>query len=152
MILAVVLAALLLLFILVRHNVGVPFLAMIAGYAVYQAWGLEAARALSDWLPGAQIHIIDYAIHFALVLGFPLLLYMRAGKSGLFGAVRIIESVVFAIVLVILIADPLSSIFAFDNLAYEITAWLANIRGIAMIVGISFAYVDAFLFHSGKVW
>ena len=152
MILAVALAALLLLFILVRHNVGVPFLAMIAGYAVYQAWGLEAARALSDWLPGAQIHIVDYAIHFALVLGFPLLLYMRAGKSGLFGAVRIIESVVFAIVLVILIADPLSSFFAFDNLAYEIAAWLANIRGIAMIVGISFAYVDAFLFHSGKVW
>ena len=152
MILAVALAALLLLFIVVRHNVGVPFLAMIAGFAVYQAWGTEAARALADWLPGAQMHIIDYVIYGALVLGFPLLLYMRSGKSGLFGALRILESSVFAVVLVILISEPLSSIFSFDTLAYNISTWLEQIRGIAMIVGISFAYVDVFLFHSGKVW
>ncbi|MBP5634014.1 hypothetical protein J6X13_03730 [Candidatus Saccharibacteria bacterium] len=152
MILAIVLAALLLLFILVRHNVGVPFLAMIAGYAVYQAWGLEAARVLADWIPGLQVQVMEYLIYGALVLGFPLLLYMRSGKSGLFGALRILESVVFAIVLVILISEPLSSIFAFDTLAYNISVWLDQIRGIAMIVGISFAYVDVFLFHSGKVW
>lgn len=152
MILAIVLAALLLLFILVRHNVGVPFLAMIAGYAVYQAWGLEAARVLADWFPILQVQIMEYVIYGALVLGFPLLLYMRSGKSGLFGALRILESVVFAIVLVILISEPLSSIFAFDTLAHNISVWLDQIRGIAMIVGISFAYVDVFLFHSGKVW
>jgi hypothetical protein len=37
MILAVFLAALLLLFVVARHNVGVPFLAMIAGVAVYES-------------------------------------------------------------------------------------------------------------------
>ena len=87
MILAVALAALILLFIIVRHNVGVPFLAMIAGVAVYSTWG-----------------------------------------------------------------EQFSNTFTFDNLAYEISGFLNNIRGVATIVGISAAYVDVFLFHSGKTW
>jgi hypothetical protein len=152
MILAVVLAALLLLFIIVRHNVGVPFLAMIAGVAVYENWGAEFAKYISEWFPGSSIMWIQYALYGALVAVFPLLLYLRAGKSGLFGVLRIAESVVFAGILTIMLADPLASIFPFDNLAYEISGFLNNIRGIAMIVGIIAAYVDVFLFHSGKTW
>ena len=135
MILAVVLAALLLLFLFVRHNVGVPFLAMIAGVAVYEGWGESAVQQILQWFPV-----------------FPLVLYLRAGKSGLFGVVRIIESIVFAVVLTIMLAAPLASVFSFDTLAYQISGWLENIRGIAMIIGILFAYVDTLLFHSGKVW
>ena len=152
MILAVVLAALLLLFVIVRHNVGVPFLAMIAGIAVYESWGASFANVLSEWIPGSSIVWIQYALYGLLVLVFPLLLYLRAGKSGLFGVLRIAESAVFAVVLTIMLADPLASIFSFDNLAYDISSFLEGIRGIAMIIGISTAYVDVFLFHSGKVW
>ena len=145
-------AALLLLFIAVRHNVGVPFLAMIAGVAVYEAWGASFANFISEWIPGVSVVWIQYALYGALVLVFPLILYLRAGKSGLFGILRIAESVVFAAVLTILVAEPLANIFSFDNLAYEISSFLFNIRGIAMIVGIIAAYVDVFLFHSGKTW
>lgn len=152
MILAVFLAALLLLFIAVRHNVGVPFLAMIAGVAVYENWGAGFANLVSEWLPNVSVIWIQYALYGILVLGFPLILYLRAGKSGLFGALRIAESVVFAAVLTIMVAEPLASIFQFDTLAYEISSFLNGIRGIAMIVGISAAYVDVFLFHSGKAW
>lgn len=152
MILAVFLAALLLLFIAVRHNVGVPFLAMIAGVAVYEAWGASFANFVSEWIPGASVIWIQYAIYGLLVVVFPLILYLRAGKSGLFGVLRIAESVVFAAVLTIMVADPLASIFSFDNLAYEISSFLFGIRGIAMVVGIIAAYVDVFLFHSGKTW
>ena len=152
MIIAVVLAALLLLFILVRHNVGLPFLAMIAGVVVYEAWGSSAVSIVTSIFPGADPKLLHLALYALLVLAFPLLLYMRAGKSGLFGIIRIIESVVFAVVLVILLANPLATIFSFDNWAYEIAQWLENVRGIAMAVGIIFAYVDVFLYHSGKVW
>ena len=145
-------AALLLLFIAVRHNVGVPFLAMIAGVAVYEAWGASFANFISEWIPGISVVWIQYALYGALVLVFPLILYLRAGKSGLFGILRIAESVVFAAVLTILVAEPLANIFSFDNLAYDISSFLFNIRGIAMIVGIIAAYVDVFLFHSGKTW
>ena len=51
-----------------------------------------------------------------------------------------------------MVAEPLAGIFSFDNLAYEISGFLYGIRGIAMIVGIIAAYVDVFLFHSGKTW
>lgn len=152
MILAVFLAALLLLFVLVRHNVGVPFLAMIAGVAVYETWGAGFANHLSEWIPGTSAMWIDYGIFAALVIGFPLILYLRAGKSGLFGILRIAVSCVFAAVLTIMVSDRLASIFTFDNLAYEISGFLYSIRGIAMIVGIIAAYVDVFLFHSGRTW
>lgn len=152
MILAVVLAALLLLFLFVRHNVGVPFLAMIAGVAVYEGWGESAVRQIMEWFPAADYQLLQLGLYALLVAVFPLVLYLRAGKSGLFGVVRIVESIVFAVVLTIMLAAPLASVFSFDTLAYQISGWLENIRGIAMIVGILFAYVDTLLFHSGKVW
>lgn len=152
MILAVALAALLLLFIIVRHNVGVPFLAMIAGVAVYNSWGADFANCLAEWFNIPDISWVQHGLYGLLVLVFPLLLYLRAGKSGLFGVLRIAESVVFAAVLVIMLAEPLASIFTFDNLAYDIASFLNGIRGIAMITGIIAAYVDVFLFHSGKTW
>ena len=152
MVLAVVLAALLLLFLLVRHNVGVPFLAMIAGVAVYEGWGESAVQQIMQWFPGADYQLLQLGLYALLVAVFPLVLYMRAGKIGLFGVVRIVESIVFAVVLTILLSAPLASVFSFDTLAYQISCWLENIRGIAMIVGILFAYVDTLLFHSGKVW
>ena len=152
MILAVFLAALLLLFVAVRHNVGVPFLAMIAGVAVYDNWGAQFSNSIASWLPGSNLMWVQYGLYGLLVVGFPLILYLRAGKSGLFGVLRIAESVVFAAILTIFVAEPLANIFTFDNLAYDIAGFLNNIRGVAMIVGIIAAYVDVFLFHSGKTW
>lgn len=152
MILAVFLAALLLLFVIARHNVGVPFLAMIAGVAVYESWGADFAKFLADNISNLDAYWVQYAIYGVLVVVFPLILYLRAGKSGLFGILRIAESIVFAVVLTIMVSEQLANIFSFDTLAYDIAGFLNNIRGIAMIVGILTAYVDAFLFHSGKAW
>lgn len=152
MILAVFLAALLLLFIIVRHNVGVPFLAMIAGVAVYESWGAGFAHLVSEWIPDINPYWFQYALYALLVVVFPLIIYLRAGKSGLFGVLRIAVSAVFAVVLTIMVAEPLANIFTFDSLSYEIANFLNSIRGIAMIAGISAAYVDVFLFHSGKTW
>jgi hypothetical protein len=152
MILAVFLAALLLLFVVARHNVGVPFLAMIAGVAVYESWGASFSEFIAEHISGLDAFWIQHAIYGILVVVFPLILYLRAGKSGLFGILRVAESIVFAAVLTIMVAEPLASIFSYDTLAYDIAGFLNSIRGIAMIVGIATASVDAFLFHSGKVW
>lgn len=152
MVLVIALAALLLLFVAVRHNVGVPFLAMIAGVAVYNTWGEQFSSAVLNIFPSVDISWVQYGLYGLLVLVFPLLLYLRAGKSGLFGVLRIAESVVFASVLVIMISEPLANIFTFDSLSYQISNFLDGIKGVAMIVGISAAYVDVFLFHSGKTW
>ena len=81
----------------------------------------------------------------------PLILYIRSGKSGLFGVMRIIEAVIFALLLTVLIADPLASLFSFDNTARDVANWIEGIRGVLMVVGVIFAYVDVMFFRSGHL-
>ena len=149
MILAVVLAALLLLFLLVRHHVGVPFLAMIAGVAVYEAFGLQFASVIHQWVPAIDEWWAQLGLYVFFVFIMPLVLYIRAGKSGLFGVLRIIEAIVFALLLTVLIADPLANLFSFDNTARDVANWIEGIRGVLMVVGVVFAYVDVMLVRSG---
>ena len=151
MILAVVLAALLLCFLLVKHNVGVPFLAMIAGLAVYEAFGEMFASTINTWVPAVDTVIAQQVLYGLFVLAMPLLLYFRAGKSGLFGAFRAVESIIFAAMLTILASSLLTFYFSFDTLALDITGWLDGIRGYIMVAGVILAYVDTFLYRSGQI-
>ncbi len=151
MVLAVVLAALLLCFLLVRHHVGVPFLAMIAGLAVYEHFGSTFAWFLNQWIPALSVEIAEVGIYVLLVAIAPLVLYLRAGKSGLFGAMRAVESIIFAVMLTALLAGPLVSLFSFDSLAATIAGQIESVRGIILVVGIIFAYVDTFLYRSGRI-
>ena len=151
MILAVVLAALLLLFLLVRHHVGVPFLAMIAGVSVYEAFGAQFAEVINQWIPAIDVWWAQLGLYCFFVFLMPLILYFRSGKSGLFGAMRIIEAVIFALLLTVLISDPLASLFSFDNTARDVANWIEGIRGVLMVVGVIFAYVDVMFFRSGHL-
>ena len=150
MILAVVLAALLLCFMLVKHNVGVPFLAMIAGLAVYEAFGEAFASIIHTWVPALDEIIAQQILYGLFVLLMPLLLYFRAGKSGLFGALRIVEGAIFAVMLTIMASSLLVYYFSFDTLAIDITNWIDGIRNYIMIAGVILAYVDVFFYRSGQ--
>ena len=151
MVLAVVLAALLLCFLLVRHHVGVPFLAMVAGLAVYEHFGASFAGVISQWIPAIPDWVADIGLYILFVALVPILLYFRAGRSGLFGVMRAIESVIFALMLTFLLAPPLVKLFDFDTLAADIVGYIDGIRGVVMVVGILFAYVDTFLYRSGRI-
>ena len=148
MVLVVTLAILLLLFLAVRHHVGVPFLAMIAGVAIFQVFGAQFAQTLSEWIPAIDPWWAERALYFLFVSAMPIILYFRVGKSGLFGVMRIIESIIFAVLMTILLAGPLSEIFNFDNTARELANIAENIRGVAMIIGTILAYVDVFFYRS----
>ena len=150
MILAVVLAALLLCFLLVKHNVGVPFLAMIAGLAVYEAFGASFAATINTWIPTCSEILAQHILYGLFVLLIPILLYFRAGKSGLFGILRVIESVIFGAMLTILASGILTYYFSFDTMAVDIANWLDGIRGYIMVAGIILAYVDVFFYRSGQ--
>ena len=150
MILAVVLAALLLCFMLIKHNIGVPFLAMIAGLAVHEAFGEAFASTIHTWIPTLDEILAQQILYGLFVILMPLLLY-RAGKSGLFGALRVVENVIFAVMLTVLASGLLTYYFNFDTLAVDITKWLDGIRGYVMVAGIILAYVDVFFYRSGQV-
>lgn len=151
MILAVVLATLLLCFLLIRHHVGVPFLAMIAGLAVHEHFGADFANTISLWIPAIPSEVANTGLYVLFVALVPLILYFRAGKSGLFGIMRAIESIIFAIMLTVLLAGPLVALFDFDSLSADIASWIEGIRGIILVAGIIFAYVDTFLYRSGRL-
>lgn len=152
MILAVVLAVLLLLFMIFRRHVGVPFLAMIAGISVYSMYGAKFAHVISDWIPHISENLAQHILYIIFVALFPLILYFRAGKSGLFGVLRFVEATIFALLITMQIADPLASIFSFDTLARELANWIQNIHSYLLIAGIIFAYVDTFLYRAGKIY
>ena len=151
MVLAVVLAALLLCFLLVRHHVGVPFLAMIAGLAVYEHFGAGFANAINQLTPSIEARMADACLYTLFVAIIPLLLYFRSGRSGLFGIMRAAESIIFAVMLTVLLSGPLVALFSFDTLSASISGWIGGVREVILVVGIIFAYVDTFLYRSGRI-
>ena len=151
MVLAVLLAALLLCFLLVRHHVGVPFLAMIAGLAVYEHFGAGFASTINQWVPAVETRVVDVGLYALLIAAIPLLLYFRSGRSGLFGVMRAVESIIFAVTLTILLSGPLVALFSFDTLSASISSWIGGVRDIILVVGIIFAYADTFLYRSGRI-
>ena len=148
MVLVVLLAALLLLFLMVRNHVGVPFLAMIAGLAIYQTVGGQFAEFLGSLSGRLDPWWVSRILFILFVAVIPLVLYFRVGKTGLFGALRIVESVIFAVMLTMLLATPLSDMLSFDNLAKDLASWIDSVKGVVMVAGIILAYVDAFFYRS----
>ena len=148
MVLVVLLAALLLLFLMVRNHVGVPFLAMIAGLAVYQTVGMQFAEFLGSLSGRLDPWWVSRIMQILFVAVIPIILYFRVGKTGLFGTLRIAESVIFAVLLTMLVAGPLSDMMSFDNLSRDLANWIESVKGLVMIAGIILAYVDAFFYRS----
>ena len=58
----------------------------------------------------------------------------------------------FAAMLTILLSAPLISLFNFDTLSADIAGYIAGAKSIIMAIGIIFAYVDAFLYRSGRLY
>ena len=142
MVLVVTLAVLLLVFFIMRRNSGAAVLAMIAGLAVYNMFGLDLAAQINSWFPDWNLWIIEKAVYFVLVLGFPLLLYTRTGRGGLHGILRLANTIIVAIFLTALLAEPLSEIFSFDDLSRDIATWISSVQGLVVVVGLIGAYLD----------
>ena len=151
MVIIVTLALLLLVFFLLRRNSGAALLAMIAGLAVYELFGVGVAGQFVAWFPDWNQWVLEKIIYFILVLVFPMLLYARSGSGGfLRGILRLVHTVVFALFLTALLAQPLSEIFDFDDLARDIAGWIESIMGWVVVIGLVGAYLDILFFRSER--
>lgn len=148
MILAVCLALLGLVFFAVRKVAGPALLAVIAGVAVYQMFGVEFSAQIVTWIPSFDLWWVEKIVYLVLVLVFPLLLYLRSPRGGRGGILRIAEAGVFAILLTALISGQLAAIFGFDTMAMDISGWIAGIKGYIVMAGIIFAYVDILFYRA----
>ena len=131
-------------------EIPLPFLAMIAGVAVYDNFGMDFASAISGWMPGGDETMAQQLLYGLFVVLFPLLLYFRSGKSGLFGVLRLVENLIFASMLTILASTVLVEYFSFDSTSVELAGWLEGVRGYLMVVGVIMAYVDVLLYRSSR--
>jgi hypothetical protein len=147
MVIIVALAVFILLFFFVRKHIGPAHLAMIAGVAVYEAFG----RGLAEWVlklfEGAPLELIEMMVYVVLVAVFPIILYLRTERGGLSGILRVAEAVIFSMILVSLISGPLAYFFPFDSLALESSEFIKGIYGPIVAAGVATAYLDILIYH-----
>jgi hypothetical protein len=148
MVIIITLAFLLLVFFCVKKHTGPAHLAMIAGLSVYELFGRQFAESVHNLAEGSDLHLIEVIIYVALILIFPLLLYFRSARGGLHGLLRLAEAVIFAALLTSLLAASLAEFLPFDTLARDLAAFIKDIEGYIIIIGILSAYLDILLYHS----
>lgn len=146
----VIIAALVLLFALffvLRKNIGPAHLAMLAGLSVFEMFGTQMAEFISRAANNFSLDFVKNVIYLVLVAAFPLLLYVRSGRGGLFGLLRIVEAALFAVIMTSLIASSLQFFLPFDGLSTQILSYIENVKGPIVMVGIAAAYVDILLYR-----
>ena len=147
MILIALLVGLFVLFFFIRHHSGPAHLAMIAGLSVYSMFGVNFADWIHKLLSGFPLEVIQSAIYVALILIFPLLLYLRSSRGGMSGILRIAEAAVFAILLTALLSSTVAKYLSFDAISVQVSNFITSIEGPLVLVGVLTAYFDIMMYH-----
>lgn len=147
MVIIAVLAGLFALFFFVRHHAGPAHLAMIAGLSVYEMFGVQFSEWLHKIVSGIPLDLSQTIIYLALILVFPLLLYLRSHRGGLFGIMRIAEAAIFACIMTALLSATIARFLPFDTLSSQISNFISSIEGPLVLVGVITAYIDVMLYH-----
>ena len=146
----IIIAALVLLFAVfffLKKHVGPAHLAVIAGISVYESFGKNIVDGIHQLIKNAPTNVIEVLVFLILVLGLPMLLYLRSGRGGIFGILRIIEAAIFSALLVSLCAWCLTSFISLDGLSNNILSFIESYKGIIMVSGIAFAYFDILMYR-----
>lgn len=147
MILIALLVGLFVLFFFIRHHTGPAHLAMIAGLSVYQMFGTDFAGWIHKAVSNFPLEIIQSGVFIALILVFPLLLYLRSSRGGMFGILRIAEAAVFAALLTALLSTTVSQYIGFDQISVQIAGFIKSVEGPLVLVGVLTAYFDLLMYH-----
>lgn len=147
MIILITLVALFVLFFFVRHHTGPAHLAMIAGLSVYELFGVQFSEWIHSFATGMPLDLIKTIVYVALILVFPLILYLRSSRGGMSGILRIAEAALFSALLTSLLSAILAKYISFDGLATQISSFISSIEGTIVLIGIASAYFDILLYH-----
>ncbi len=143
MIVFIVLIAIVALMIFAHRHSGPAQLAVIAGGYVYHTFGGWLTDTVMANVNGLAQDIVSSVIFLILVVGVPLLLYFKSPK-GRVGLIHLIETAIFAAVLVLMAAPIIGQWVAFDELTQQIVAWVNNNIQFVSVAGIISAYYDIF--------
>ena len=147
----VILAALIVFFIIfyvLKKHVGPAHLAVIAGMCVYDSFGQNLVNGIMKAVHSAPRNLIEVIVFLSFVLILPFILYLRSGRGGLFGILRVIEAATFSALLVSICAWCISYLLPLDSLSTNILAGINAVKGIIVVAGIAFAYFDILVYKS----
>jgi len=147
MIIIVALVLLFGLFFFLKKHVGPAHLAVIAGISVYESFGKNIVDGIHSIAKSAPVGLLEVLVFLVLVLGLPMLLYLRSGRGGIFGILRIIEAAIFSALLVSLCSWCITYFFPLDSLSSNILSFINTYKGIIMVSGIAFAYFDILMYR-----
>lgn len=150
MVIIITLVALFLVFFFFKRHSGPAHLAMIAGLSVYEMFGVQFASWIHKFFAQVPIDLIQTIIYLALILAFPLLLYLRSRHGGLSGLMRIIEAALFSAIMTALLSATLAKYVPFDGLATQISKFISTIEGPIVLVGVISAYIDIMFYRGNK--
>ncbi|MDR0591139.1 MAG: hypothetical protein LBG75_01055 [Candidatus Nomurabacteria bacterium] len=146
MIIGFVFIGLFLLFFLLGRYSGPAHLASIAGVAV----NVEFGGQLVDWitkLSGESTRdLVTMIVYLVFVLGFPMILYLKSHRFR-HGPVEALQTAVFALLVVTIIADPLAKLVTYDSLSVNITNILDSLLPYILVVATATGYVDILMYR-----
>ena len=88
MVLVILVAVLLLICFAMRRHGGIAFLAALAGMYIYTQFGESFSDFICNLMPAVDPWWCLRCLNLLFVLIFPMIIYFRASKGGLFGALR----------------------------------------------------------------
>lgn len=147
MVLTILLIALFAIFFLLKRRIGVSLLAVIAGVSVYDMFGKEVSKFFSQAIQQAPKDLISTSIFLAFVLIFPLVIYFRSSKGGLFGIFRIVAAALFAAIITSICASHVITYFPADTISNQVIHFIEQFKGLILACGIAAAYVDILLYR-----
>ena len=146
MIIIIVLALLFGAFFAVRKHMGPAVLAAIAGVAVAETFSPQIIQMLSSTgLPDGKLKALIYLV---FVVGFPMILYFKSSRGGMFGILRIGEALLLSALITSLVAPSIAELVSFDELSRQILGFINANLGLIMMIGIGTAYLDILFYRS----
>lgn len=150
MIIIAALAIFFIIFYVLKKHVGPAHLAVIAGMCVYDSFGHNLVDGAAKVVHSAPRSLLEVIIFLTFVLILPFILYLRSGRGGLFGILRIIEAATFSALLVSICSWCISYLIPLDSLSTSILSGINAIKGIIVVAGIAFAYFDILVYRENN--
>lgn len=145
MVIVITLIATFLIVFVIRKHTGVMHLAMLAGLGIYSMFHETIIDIISQAAGDIDAKLVSMIIYSILVVGFPLLLFLKSSRGGVSGILRLAEAAMTAIVVAVLLAEPLSFFFSFDSIATEMHDFIVQIEPPVLLASIVIAYLDILL-------
>lgn len=142
MVIIAILVALFLIFFLLHRHSGPAHLAMISGLTVYSMFGAGFTIWLSQVFTWLSPELAGQLFYIALIALFPLIIYLRSSRGGMYGVLRVAEAALFALLMTALLIPAVEFFVPFDDFSNQLAVAIQNAEGALIAIGVAAAYID----------